>query len=278
MGRPFDPSQYPTSSSTSFSVNFNSKSSLFTSQTSDRPGHSFSAASPSRMSPRTSHSTSNVFYQRMLPRTSSNPHPTRGVPMSHPYDMNHMNPPTDHPSKFPEHSMPMGPRPGMPYDQSNMPPTHQMLEGMPGYGHSMPGNWQRQGPMIPHGILPGLNEGSKSPRAQIVTFPPKTVNPMSGLQSTVDAIPNLGNMTKNNNNNMGPPHINQRIPTPGGVDLGDARMLPPPSPSIHDKRSVSADGSVSTPGLLKTKGGKRERGQSLDSNDKKGIMLMYSWC
>ena len=280
MARPIDPSQYSSPTSTSFTSNFNSQSkgTPFMSQissSSDRSSQPLSVTSPSGVSPRHKFPPG-PHYQRMLHRTASNPHPMQ----THNYDVNSF----DHPSKYPEHSMSMGPRPGMPFDQS-LPLNHPVHEAgnMP-YGLSSPqgASWQRNpgGMMGPHGLSGNQSDGNKSPRGFGTPYLSKSVNPMSGLQSTVDAIPNLSSLTKNNNNNMGPPHSNQRIPTPGAVDgcisaplSNESRsMLPPPSPLPHDKRSVSADGSVTVPAMSKMKGNKRERGQSLDckDGDKKG--------
>ena len=277
MSRPIDPSQYSSPTTTSF-TNFNNPSKNFTGQmssTSDRPTQAMSVTSPSGISPRPKFTPGGgpPFPQRMLHRTASTP---QQMPSLHNYELNHS--PFEHPSKFPhEHALPIGSRPGMPFEPSNI-PSHPMHDGGQfGLPSSSQGTWQRShstsGVMGPHGV-----DGSKSPRGFGSSYPSKPINPMSGLQNTVDAIPNMSMLMKNNNNNMGPPHSNQRIPTPGvgmiegPLSIDSRTMLPPPSPLTHDKRSVSADGSVTIPGISKTKGNKRERGQSLDSKDgdKKG--------
>lgn len=90
--------------------------------------------------------------------------------------------------------------------------------------------------------------------------PGSNVNPMSGLQNTVDSIPAAPN---DPNQFMGPP--NSATPSPGSV-----RMRPPPSPSL-DKRCTSADSVVVGNG--KKAANKRERTKSADSkdDDKKGM-------
>ena len=287
MARPVDASQYQPPSSTSYASTFNNqaKANPYTSQippANDRTIHPLQLSSPQGISPRHKFASGNSF-QRTLHRTPSNPHSLPGSSMQE-YDINQV----DLPSKVVEHPMAR-----TPYDQSKMaggphsvPPPGNMhpysISPQPAPGNP---SWQRQssvGGMLPSHAMPvSLNEGSQSPRGPMSgNFPPRSINPMSGLQSTVDAIPNLNCLTKNNSN-MGPPHSNHRVPTPGEscMSVPSSTMRPPPSPHPHDKRSVSADGSVAISSNLKKNSVKRERGQSLDSKDgdKKGDFAECCW-
>ncbi|CAK8676484.1 unnamed protein product [Clavelina lepadiformis] len=299
MTRPVDSIQCHSTTSTSFSSNimktnvanpYSSRSSSM----SDRPTNQImSVTSPStplhNISPHSRFGASannNAFQKHPMHQRMSNPHPNHGQ-VGHNFDPTFHGGPREQSPGFGDH--PGLSRPGMQYDQAGVPQSHFIMQGganpynTPSPSHVMPGNqlsWQRQGSvgggmMSPHGPM-GVDE-IKSPRGQIPggVFPHRSINPMSGLQSTVDSIPHPNCMAKNNNNNMGPPLPGQGIPT--SIGLGEFNtsqspllprpMLPPPSPSLpHDKRSISLESTLSS-GSGSRKGSKRERGHSVDSKD-----------
>lgn len=114
------------------------------------------------------------------------------------------------------------------------------------------------------------------------------INPMSGLQSTVDSIPAVPSSTITSGNNilsdpntpvggsMGPPSMSPA--DFDGTTPPAGRMRPPASPSIpgNDKRCVSADSVNTTPATKTKSGNKRERTRSADSRDedKKGDKII----
>nr|XP_018669172.1 B-cell CLL/lymphoma 9 protein isoform X2 [Ciona intestinalis] len=293
MARPIDSTQYHATTSTSFSSNIiqNNNTNPYVSRSSslsDVPHPELGPGTPLPNLPPTHHHRftppGNSNFQRAMHQRMPNP-PHHGFPpgagphgpMPHGFEL--MN-------QYHEHG---GPRPGVHFEPGMHPGGGYNVPSSP---QSMPGSqpWQRQGSMggmmSPHTPMSAgpMGEGNKSPRGpgNFNSFPPKSGNPICGLQSTVNSIPDtfasgpLGSMTKNNNNNMGPPHGGPGIPTPMGMgDFGGTpppmscrnSMLPPPSPSILDKRSMSAEGSIVGNPPSRSKANKRERGQSADSKD-----------
>lgn len=272
MGRPVDANQYH-SPSTSFTPTYNNQTKPDPYSTAVQSGNEChpmqQLSSPSGISPRHKFSPANS-YQRNLHRQPNSSHPIPGASMQE-YEVNQINHQISR-SSYDQNKLMTGPH-SVPAS-NNMPPYNMSPQAGPNTSIT----WQRQtsSSILPsHGLSGPLNEGNKSPRGPIYgNFPPRSINPMSGLQSTVDAIPSLNCLSKNNGNSMGPPNSCHRVPTPseGCMSVSSSTMLPPQSPLTHDKRSVSADGSVTVSGNLKAKNNKRERGQSLDSKDgeKKG--------
>lgn len=275
MARPVDSKQYQLTTTTSFSSNILNQPGQVMPNSSSGPVQNLPSSRFHRFTSPTGSST----YQRH-PVHQRTPNPYGGPPHSPMlFDNSGMNP---NAPNYMEHTM--SPRSNMGYDP-NMPPGPHHPQ--PGPGNNMPSYhpmWPRpntMGSMMPN-LGPGP-DGGKSPRGGMGSgnnFPNRSVNPMSALQVTVNAItdtftggPGIGSMTKNNNNNMGPPNAYQGMPPSSG--MGDfttslcspRTMLPPPSPSIQsDKRSFSADGTIGTTTAPK-KSHKRERGQSVDSKD-----------
>nr|CAB3225280.1 B-cell CLL/lymphoma 9 protein-like [Phallusia mammillata] len=274
MARPVDSAQYQSTTTTSYSSNIHNQPGQVIPNTSTGPVQNL----PSSPYHRFTSPTGGNMYQRH-PAHSRTTNLYTGPPHNPIFDNPGMNPGA--PGGYMDHSI--SPRPNMPFDP-NMPPQHPNHSG----GNNMPYQpmWQRQNSIS--SMMPSLGpgpDGSKSPRGPMGSgnnFPNRPVNPMSALQVTVNAIPEsftagpgIGSLTKNNNNNMGPPNSFQGMPPSSG--MGDfpsslcspvtGAMLPPPSPSIQqDKRSISADGTLGGTTTTK-KGHKRERGQSVDSKD-----------